>query len=533
MSRHSVAVHWFRKGLRLHDNPALLAATKKADCVFPVFVIDPHFANPEKVGILRYRFLLESLTDLDKSLRRINSRLYVARGKPEAVVPGLMKKWGASLLTYERDTEPYAKVRDAKIAEAAADFVVESFTSHTLHDPAQLLQLAKGKVTTAYGAFRKVFHRAGPVPQPVETVTSCGQIPAKFCVTAGVGPLHVPTLEEMGYTESTVPSTPFRGGETVGLTRMRKQLARKAWICAFQKPKTSPNSLEPSTTVLSPYLKFGCVSPRTFWHALHDVYASAKNKRTQPPVSLDGQLLWREFFYFVGSNTSNYGRMEGNPICRQIPWKRNEAHLAAWEAGQTGYPWIDAAMSQLRQQGWIHHLARHAVACFLTRGDLWISWEEGARVFDKHLLDADWSINNGNWMWLSASCFFYQYFRIYSPVSFGKKTDKSGEYVKKWVPALSKFPSKYIYEPWKAPRSVQKAAGCIIGKDYPLPIVDHAECRKENMTRMKAAYAAHKLKNAAPSKSKSKSTKTSRKRAPAKTVPAKRQKRMDDFVVKK
>lgn len=159
-------------------------------------------------------------------------------------------------------------------------------------------------------------------------------------------------------------------------------------------------------------------------------------QHSKPPVSLLGQLYWREFFYLNGHTVPNFDRMEGNPICKQIPWRKDgdaetERLLEAWEEGRTGYPFIDAIMvgpatwgvggftrlppsppfapqTQLREEGWMHHLARHAVACFLTRGDLWISWERGARVFDRHLLDADWSINNGNWMWLSASAFFYQ-----------------------------------------------------------------------------------------------------------------------------
>lgn len=162
----------------------------------------------------------------------------------------------------------------------------------------------------------------------------------------------------------------------------------------------------------------------------------------------------------------------------------------------------------------MHHLARHAVACFLTRGDLWVSWERGARVFDRHLLDADWSINNGNWMWLSASAFFHQvrcgpqrwrlpthagglmrcytlqFFRVYSPVAFGKKTDKQGAFIRRYLPMLAKMPAKYIYEPWKAPLAVQREAGCVIGEDYPAPIVDHAVVSKENIGKMKEAYAA-------------------------------------------
>ena len=127
------------------------------------------------------------------------------------------------------------------------------------------------------------------------------------------------------------------------------------------------------------------------------MYAAAKGKHSAPPVSLMGQLLWREFYVAAALGTPNFGKMVGNPICRQVPWDADAKLLAAWEEGRTGYPWIDAAMTQLRQQGWLHHLARHAVACFLTRGDLWQSWERGAEVFDRLLLDADPALNNGNW----------------------------------------------------------------------------------------------------------------------------------------
>lgn len=137
-------------------------------------------------------------------------------------------------------------------------------------------------------------------------------------------------------------------------------------------------------------------------------------------------------------------------------------------------------------------MARHAVACFLTRGDLWISWEEGQKVFEELLLDADWALNAGNWMWLSASAFFHQFFRVYSPVAFGKKTDKSGEYIRKYVPELKGFPEEYIYEPWNASKSVQKAAGCVVGKDYPERVVVHEEVHKVNIGRMSLAYKNNK-----------------------------------------
>ena len=297
--------------------------------------------------------------------------------------------------------------------------------------------------------------------------------------------------------------------------------------------------MSPSTTALSPYLKFGCVSSRLFAAKLRAVYAAAKGKHSAPPVSLMGQLLWREFYYAAAFGTPNFGKMVGNPVCRQIPWAADAQLLAAWEDGRTGFPWIDAAMTQLRQQGWIHHLARHAVACFLTRGDLWQSWERGAEVFDRLLLDADPALNNGNWcaadarhgrahapnlqprahrrMWLSASAFFHQvgsgarclllqslkrrpttqFFRVYSPVAFPKKYDPRGTYVRHFLPVLRKLPDKYIYEPWTAPLEVQRAAGCIIGVDYPAPVVDHAEASKANIAKMTAAYAANRASSGA------------------------------------
>jgi len=425
MAKAKVSMCWFRKGLRLHDNPALVDSCKGANLVYPVFVIDPEYADPAKVGVLRYNFLLQSLEDLDRSLRQLGSRLFVAQGRPEDVLPGLWKKWAVTRLCFEADTEPYAKVRDTRIATLAeaAGVDVAPHVSHTLRDVEQYMVKAKQKVPSTYAAFCKLFATLGDVPRcagPVEGPDMPDAPPADAADAA----YNVPSLADMGYPEIAKPQRVlFPGGETEALDRMRRSLKDHAWVCAFEKPKTHPNALAPATTVLSPYLKFGCLSPRLFYHELDRIYKAAKGKHTQPPVSLHGQLLWREFFYLNGHGVANFGRMVGNPICRQIPWDPSDHRLDAWQNARTGFPFIDAIMTQLRNEGWIHHLARHAVACFLTRGDLWQSWEEGARVFDLLLLDADWSLNSANWQWLSCSAFFHQYFRCYSPVAFGKKTD--------------------------------------------------------------------------------------------------------------
>jgi cryptochrome len=284
------------------------------------------------------------------------------------------------------------------------------------------------------------------------------------------------------------------GGESAGLQRMQQYLKNKKRARDFKKPDTNPSLMlsetpsdrEGETALTSPYLKFGCLSPRLFYWELQKIYAEGPH--SNPPESLEGQLLWREFFTTMGYAYPNFDKIEGNPICRQIQWDDNAEFFDAWKEGRTGYPWIDAIMRQLREQGWMHHLARHCVACFLTRGDLYQSWLKGVQVFDQLLIDADWSLNNGNWMWLSASAFYHQYWRVYSPISFGQKYDPDGKLIRRFVPELKNFPAKFIYEPWTAPIKTQKDAGCIIGQDYPKPIVDHKEVSKKCIARMKAAY---------------------------------------------
>ncbi|KAL6137710.1 hypothetical protein ACLB2K_062999 [Fragaria x ananassa] len=301
---------------------------------------------------------------------------------------------------------------------------------------------------------------------------------------------EVPTVEELGYEKAQQDEfSPFKGGESEALKRLRESIEKKEWVANFEKPKGDPSAfLKPATTVLSPYLKFGCLSSRYFYTCLQDVQKNVK-RHTLPPVSLVGQLLWRDFFYTVAFGTPNFDQMRGNKICKQIPWNDDDNLLATWREARTGYPWIDAVMTQLRKWGWMHHLARHSVACFLTRGDLFVHWEKGRDVFVRLLIDSDWAINNGNWLWLSCSSFFYQYNRIYSPISFGKKYDPNGDYIRHFLPVLQDMPKEYIYEPWTAPLSIQNKAKCIIGRDYPKPVVYHDSASKECKKKMAEAYA--------------------------------------------
>jgi cryptochrome len=203
-------------------------------------------------------------------------------------------------------------------------------------------------------------------------------------------------------------------------------------------------------------------------------------------------------FYILSVSVPNWDKDKGNSMCHTIPWGDDPELVNVWEEGLTGFPFIDALMRQLRQTGWMHHLGRHAVACFLTRGDLWQSWTKGRDVFDKYLLDADWALNNGNWLWLAGVApFSSPYERIYDPCPGGKSSlnaEQSGEFVRHFVPELANMPAKYIYRPWTAPPAVQQRANCIIGKDYPFPIVDHKIAREANIERFGKALQDLKVK---------------------------------------
>ncbi|XP_070764081.1 cryptochrome-2 [Enoplosus armatus] len=484
------SVHWFRKGLRLHDNPALQEALNGADTVRCVYILDPWFAGAANVGINRWRFLLESLEDLDSSLKKLNSRLFVVRGQPTDVFPRLLKEWKVTRLTFECDPEPYGKERDGAIIKMAQEFGVETIVrkSHTLYNLDRIIEMNNNSPPLTFKRFQTIVSRLELPRRPLPPITQQQTDNCRTKIADNHDQLYsIPSLEELGFRTEGLPPAVWRGGESEALDRLNKHLDKKVWVANFEHPRANTCSLYGSPTGLSPYLRFGCLSCRVLYYNLRELYMKLR-KRCSPPLSLFGQLLWREFFYTAATNNPNFDRMEGNPICVQIPWDQNPEALAKWAEGRTGFPWIDAIMTQLRQEGWIHHLARHAVACFLTRGDLWISWESGMKVFEELLLDADWSVNAGSWMWLSCSAFFQQFFHCYCPVGFGRRTDPSGDYIRRYIPILKDYPNRYIYEPWNAPESVQKAANCVVGVDYPKPMINHAEGSRLNIERMKQVY---------------------------------------------
>ncbi|CAJ1336618.1 unnamed protein product [Effrenium voratum] len=426
---------WFRKCLRLHDNEALVKAVATAKDVVPFFILDPHF-DKSKVGVNRFNFLLESLKDLDEQLRARKSRLLVFQGQPEEVFAELFSGKGPcgrlTHLFFEKDTEPYARLRDARVAQLAKDSGVhlETFSGHTLLDVDATVAKPGFKPPISMKSIQNIATAAGPIRAPLDVP----KIPR-----LSVEGFQVPSIGEIYAVEPS--SQGFPGGEQEALRRLAQVCADVDYVCRFEKPKTAstgrPKSpWEPSTTGLSPYLKFGCLSVRSAWHAFDQCMRGRSH--SQPPQSLHGQILFREMFYLLGAAVPNFDQDQQNSMCKVIPWGNDPELLAAWQEGRTGYPFIDALMRQLNQTGFMHHLGRHAVACFLTRGDLWQNWTAGRDVFDKLLLDSDWAVNNGNWLWLAGVApFSAPYFRIYDPCPGPKSSlnaEQTGEFVKHYVP---------------------------------------------------------------------------------------------------
>ncbi|KAK4054503.1 hypothetical protein OIV83_000997 [Microbotryomycetes sp. JL201] len=541
-------IYWFRTDLRLHDSPALDAALKlKPEALYPVWTWDPHYVYNQSVGANRWQFLLDSMQDISDNIKKVNkkSQLFVVRGPPTTVLPALWKEWDISDIVWEKDDDPYTLERDKAMTELAEKHNVKVHTvlGHTLWDAQEILDNSpKKKMPTTYNAFMGVLEKIGAPPKPIdapETLPDPGKTNLKGwsrdkhsveeyrkrdhnkhgrqgedkSYETFSGPNNdfgVPTMKELGFEATST----VRGGETRALKRFSDYMKDEKWVAAFKKPQTSPAQFDPpATTQLSAHLKFGTLSCRKFYYALKDIERKQKN-HSQPPESLVGQLIWREFYHANQFAYPNYTRIRGNPVSKYISWalqtrydkdgnelprdemekiwKEEEPEaferFMAWKEGRTGFPWIDALMRQLHQDGWIHHLGRHSVACFLTRGQLYISWERGAEAFDRLLVDWDPALNSGNWMWLSASAYFSQFFRVYSPATYGQKSDKSGALIRKYCPELDGFPDKYIYEPWKASEAEQKKAKCIIGKDYPERIVDDKEAKARALVLLKAAY---------------------------------------------
>ena len=464
------ALLWLRRDLRVHDHPALHRALAAAEHVVPVFCLDQRLLRGRHASGPRTQFLLECLADLGDALRGRSGRLLLRRGHPESVLPELARELEVDIVFWTEDVGPFAKERDRAVRQALGRTGVDVATAPGLFavdDPTGLRTAAGGpyKVFTPfYRAWLRVPRRpALPAPASVPA-------PPRLVET------RLPTLEELGLAQTC--ASPARGGEREGRHMIRRFMFEQ--VAEYRSGREELDG--DGSSRLSPYLHLGCISPRELEQRLGD---------GPGPEAFRRQLCWRDFYAHMLAHFPDNAQREFQPRYRgTIRWSRAKKRFEAWCEGATGYPLVDAAMRQLRAEGWMHNRARLVVGSFLTK-DLGIDWRWGERWFMRLLIDGDEASNNGNWQWIASVGADPQpaFRRLYNPARQQQRFDPRGEYVRRYLPELCDVPDRYLSEPWRMPDAVQRQAGCIIGSDYPRPIVNHAAARREALDRYSRAAA--------------------------------------------
>jgi deoxyribodipyrimidine photo-lyase len=465
------ALVWFRRDLRLHDQPALRAALAAHDAIVPVFCLDDRLLHGRHASGPRTQFLLEALHDLDTGLRERGGGLVLRRGRPERELPLLARETGASAVYISEEVTPYGRSRDGATGAAlrADGIVTHASPGVTVVDDVRAVRTHAG---APYGVFTP-FLRAWS-GQPRRAVLPA---PRALALPAGVRTGEIPRLEELGLRQEV--EEPLRGGETAARGRLDEFV--NGPVSRYAEGQDALG--EDGTSRLSAYLHLGCVSPLAVESRLpHGAGADAFRR----------QLAWRDFHHHVLAAHPRNAHEEHQPRYRgTLDWDGDDELFDAWCAGRTGFPLVDAGMRQLRREGWMHNRARLVTASFLTK-ELGVDWRRGERHFMRLLLDGDEANNNGNWQWVTSVGVDPQpYFRrIYNPARHMERFDPEGTYVRRYVPELANVPDAHLGEPWTMPDELQRSCGCVIGRDYPAPVVDRKLARQRAIERYRAAAAA-------------------------------------------
>jgi deoxyribodipyrimidine photo-lyase len=460
----STALLWFRRDLRLHDHPALHGACEEAERLVCVFCFDDVLLGGRHASGPRTQFMLECLRGLDEGLRARGSRLVVRRGNPSHELATLAQEVQASSLHFSADVGPFARRRQQEVKRALVqrDVAVVAHPGLFAVDGLTAIRTRAGDPYTVFTPFYKNW-----LTQPRREVLGAPRSLPEPAARTATGML--PTLASLGLEQEL--SDPMPGGEAAAREALRRFLAGP--IDDYDDGRNVLTGK--SVSRLSPYLHFGAISPREIEERLDGGRGAEAFRR---------QVCWRDFYAHVLGHFPANAKSEFQERYRGMRWSRAETHFAAWCEGRTGYPAVDAGMRQLRRQGWIHNRARLVVGSFLTK-DLGIDWRWGERWFMRHLLDGDEASNNGNWQWIASvgvdPAPAFQ--RMFNPARQQERFDPDGGYVREYVPELAGVPDEYLAEPWTMPDEIQHQSGCMIGRDYPQPIVDHAEARREALDR--------------------------------------------------
>ncbi|NTV65610.1 MAG: deoxyribodipyrimidine photo-lyase, partial [Oscillochloris sp.] len=435
-------------------------ARDSGSAVLPVFILDDAVLSSRWASPARTAFLLAGLRALDADLRTYGLRLIVRRGKPLDELLRLAQETGANGVYWNRDYTPYAIRRDTTIKAALS---VVGYRAHSCKD-AVLYEMDEivsqsGKAYSVYTPYARQWHQLLTTQGVVEHGA------ADLAALALPPSLPIPDLADLNLRcEQAIP--------TAGAAAANEILANflaSAGIERYAAQRDLPG--QAGTSRLSPYLRLGMISPRQC------VSAALSCPPGPGRESWLGELAWRDFYVQVLYHHPTVLGSAFKPAYNQLAWENDPALFSAWREGRTGYPIVDAAMRQLRQEGWMHNRARMIVASFLTK-DLLIDWRWGERHFMQLLVDGDPAANNGGWQWAAGTGTDAQpFFRIFNPTSQGQKFDPTGAYVRRYLPELANVPDRYIHVPHLMAPAEQIRANVQIGRDYPQPIVDHAQRR--------------------------------------------------------
>ncbi len=465
---YRLAIHWFRRDLRILDNTALHRAASRSEAVLPVYILSDWKGKHLWTGPERQAFLCGSLESLAKNLETVGGRLVLRCGAADRELEALIRESGADALFFNRDPDPFGREMEVKVEALCRKLGIACESCHdvSLHGPEEALT-GEGKpyrVFTPYSRCWLSLEKPAPLPKPGDLRTP-----------ADISSLALPDNAHWKLPENTA-SIP-EAGERAALQRLKH--AAEEVLQDYKRKRDIP--AETGTSRLSQDLRFGLLSPRT-------VYARAMKARaaTRSTAAREGidtfikELAWREFYMAVLWHFPGVLEEEFNPEWRGLWWAEPDEKFEAWKQGRTGFPLVDAGMRELLATGHMHNRLRMITAMFLTK-DLHIDWRLGEQFFLQHLVDGEIASNNGGWQWSAGTgADAAPYFRIQNPWSQAKRHDPQGTYTKRWVPELREIPPEKLCAP--------PADGKPLAKDYPLPCVDHGEERDRTL----AIFKRHK-----------------------------------------
>jgi deoxyribodipyrimidine photo-lyase len=470
----SAIIVWFRKDLRLIDNPALSFAARRLKPILPLYIYEDLSEKDWPIGEAQKWWLYHSLKAFKEKLDKLNLSLIIRKGHALEIINNFVQDYSIEEVYWNRRYEPAEIKRDQAIKSALKErgITTKSFNGSLLFEPEDVKNNQKDyfKVFSAYWKNCLLFHK----PRDIMPASSSAIPLARDVKSDSVESLRLlPDLEwAEGFHEIWCP------GEDGAQKRFKSFLNNR--VLRYRSQRDFPG-IE-GTSKLSPHLHFGEISPHFIWHHIQKTYGGLSRYAEDSHIeTFLKELGWREFcayllYHYPELPLKNFQRKFDN-----LQWSADMGHLSKWQRGLTGYPIVDAGMRQLWHWGWMHNRVRMIVASFLTK-NLQLDWRKGQRWFWDTLLDADMANNAGGWQWVAGSgADAAPYFRVFNPVLQGEKFDPEGSYIKKWVPELQALPLKYIHQPWMAPKEILTNANVILGDNYPSRIIDHNETRKSTL----------------------------------------------------